>query len=150
MSLVTNFMSQCPNRPPHPPARQGGPRALLAFVALALSSLAARAERVLIPPDKIAAVQADWKRKTHGRPVVVNWLYMSVRSNQDPQPGLTGEPMFQNFVASVALAKKNRIPTTFLFEHQTLIDPRFREFMVREIKSDPLLEAGMNLQFGRS
>ncbi len=149
MSLVTNFMSQCPNRPPHPPARQGGPRALLAFVALALSSLAARAERVLIPPDKIAAVQADWKRKTHGRPVVVNWLYMSVRSNQDPQPGLTGEPMFQNFVASVALAKKNRIPTTFLFEHQTLIDPRFREFMVREIKSDPLLEAGMNLQFGQ-
>jgi hypothetical protein len=108
------------------------------------------AQTVLIPPDKIEEVKAEWKKKTHGRPVVVNWLYMSVRSNQDPNyPALSGESMYKNFVASVELAKKHKIPTTFMFEHQTLVDPRFRDYMIREMKNDPLIEPAMNMQFGQ-
>ena len=120
--------------------------ALLAFVFLTPFAFS---QSVLIPPERIEQVKAEWKEKTHGRPVVVNWLYMSVRSNQDPQPGMTGEPMFRNFVASVELARKHKIPTTFMFEHQTLIDPRFREFMMREMREDPLLEPAMNMQVGQ-
>ena len=122
---------------------------IFSMLALAFSWQSAFAQAVLIPPEKIEQVKAEWKKKTHGRPVVVNWLYMSVRSNQDPQPGMTGEPMYKNFVASVALAKKHKIPTTFMFEHQTLLDPRFREFMIREMKDDPLIEPAMNMQFGQ-
>ena len=122
---------------------------VFSMLVLAFCGQSAFAQAVLIPPEKIEQVKAEWKKKTRGRPVVVNWLYMSVRSNQDPQPGMTGEPMFKNFVASVALAKKHKIPTTFMFEHQTLVDPRFREFMIREMKDDPLMEPAMNMQFGQ-
>ena len=124
-------------------------RAMYALLGLAASCESIFAQATLIPPDKIEQVKAEWQKKTHGRPVVVNWLYMSVRSNQDPGPGQTGEPMFKNFVASVELAKKHKIPTTFMFEHQTLIDPKFREYMIREMKDDPLLEPAMNMQFGQ-
>ncbi len=129
--------------PPMPPASRPEKSkrqtfaALLAFVFLTPFAFS---DGVLIPPERIEQVKAEWKQKTHGRPVVVNWLYMSVRRNQDPQHGMTGEPMFRNFVASVELARKHKIPTTFIFEHQTLMDPQFREFMMREMRDDPLLE----------
>ena len=121
------------------------------MLGLGFSWQSAFAQAVLIPPEKIEQRKAEWNVKAHGRPVVVNWLYMSVRSNQDPTPAnrMTGEPMFKNFVASVELAKKYKIPTTFMFEHQTLIDPRFREYMIREMKNDPLIEPAMNMQFGQ-
>ena len=122
---------------------------IFTILAFAFCWQSAFAQSVLIPTEKSEQIKAEWERKTHGRPVVVNWLYMSVRSNQDPQPGLTGEPMFKNFIASVELAKKHKVPTTFLFEHQMLVDPRFREYMIREMKEYPLLEPAMNMQFGQ-
>ena len=122
---------------------------LFTILGLAACCDSTYAQATLIPPDKIEQVKAEWQKKSHGRPVVVNWLYMGVRSNQDPGPGQTGEPMFKNFVVSVELAKKHKIPTTFMFEHQTLIDPKFREYMIREMKDAPLLEPAMNMQFGQ-
>ena len=46
-------------------------------------------------------------------------------------------------------AKKYKIPTTFMLEHQTLVNPQFREYMIREMKDDPLIEPAMNMQFGK-
>ena len=56
------------------------------ILALAFCGQSAFTQTVLIPPERIEQVKAAWAEKTHGRPVLVNWLYMSVRSNQDPQP----------------------------------------------------------------
>ena len=117
------------------------------IVALACSWQSAFAQTVLIPPEKIEQAKADWQKKTHGRPVVVNWLYMTVRCNVSKQA--SGDYMYFRFIYMVNLAKMYKIPTTFMFEHQTLVDPRWRNFMKMVIKDDPMFEPAMNMQFGQ-
>ena len=73
-------------------------------------------------PEQAKIIQA-WQRKAHGRPVIINWTHMTIRSNQSPE--MSGERMLKKFSYMISIAKQYQIPTTFLLEHQVLLDKPF-------------------------
>ena len=71
---------------------------LAVAVLMAVGMPAARAaehETLVRTAEEIRTIKEVWNKRTHGRPVVINWNYMTVRSNQSPEE--RGERMFKKF-----------------------------------------------------
>jgi hypothetical protein len=68
---------------------------LVLAVLLAVGMVGVRAADSGAPArsaEEIAKITEAWNQKTHGRPVVINWTYMTVRCNQDKRA--SGEYMY--------------------------------------------------------